>query len=111
MLILGGLWWFVFFAGTAPLHAVRKRRKLLVRNYFFFFAAGFFAAGFFFGPRPLKVNSAIPLLSSSPRPTFTILLNCARAAAARGRLSFCSLASFRAMPLSLAACAALKKQL
>src|SRR5580658_2357812 len=60
--------------------------------------------------RPLKVSSATPDLSNPPKPSATILSNCFFVAAARGRLNPCALARLKAMPESLAACAAEKKQ-
>src|SRR5207249_10354128 len=46
-----------------------------------------------FPPRPLKVSSATPDLSSSPRPIFTIFEYCLNVAAASGRSSFFSFRS------------------
>src|SRR5439155_6303366 len=61
-------------------------------------------------PRPLKVSSAMPDLSSSPRPSFAIFEYCLNVAAASGRSSFIFFARLSAMPESLAAWAAEKKQ-
>src|SRR5665213_3628279 len=66
--------------------------------------------GYLTGCRPLKVSSATPDLSSSPNPSAIILSNCFFEAVATGKFSPCSLARRRAMPESLAACAAEKKQ-
>src|ERR1044072_2698957 len=61
--------------------------------------------------RSLKVSSAIPDLSSSPSPSAIIRSYCSLVARARGRSNPRLRASSRAIPLSLAACAAEKKQL
>src|SRR5437773_609890 len=60
--------------------------------------------------RPLKVNSAMPDLSNSPKPSLTMRSYCFFVAAANGRLRPFSLARLKAMPESLAACAPEKKQ-
>src|SRR5690242_15936844 len=62
------------------------------------------------GCRSLKVSSATPDLSSSPKPAAIIRTYCFLAAAETGRFKPCSLASLSAMPESLAAWAAEKKQ-
>src|SRR5438445_932515 len=61
-------------------------------------------------PRPLNVSSAMPDLSSSPKPSFTIFAYCLNVASASGRSSFFSRARLKAIPESFAACAAEKKQ-
>src|SRR5258706_8896524 len=60
--------------------------------------------------RPLKVSSAMPDLSSSPRPSLTMRSYCFLVEAASGRFKPFSLARFKAMPESFAACALEKKQ-
>src|ERR1035437_5884589 len=59
---------------------------------------------------PLKVSSAMPDLSSSPSPSATIRSYCFFVAAVRGSFRPRRLPSFSAMPESLAAWAAEKKQ-
>ncbi len=61
--------------------------------------------------RSLKVSSAIPDLSSSPRPSATIRSYCSLVARASGKSRPRLRPSSSAMPLSFAACAAEKKQL
>src|SRR5438552_16529411 len=59
---------------------------------------------------PLNVSSAMPDLSSSPKPSLTMRSYCFFVAAASGRLRPFSLARLKAMPESLAACAPENKQ-
>src|SRR5882762_6973393 len=59
--------------------------------------------------RPLNVSSAMPDLSSSPRPSLTIRSYCFLVVAASGRFRPFSLARFKAIPESFAACALEKK--
>src|ERR1043166_9351461 len=61
--------------------------------------------------RSLKVSSAIPDLSSSPKPSAIMRSYCSLVALANGRSSPRLRASSKAIPLSFAACAAEKKQL
>ena len=61
--------------------------------------------------RSLKVSSAMPDLSRSPRPSAIMRSYCSLVARASGRSRPRLRASSSAMPLSLAACAAEKKQL
>src|SRR6266403_3832696 len=61
--------------------------------------------------RPLNVSSAMPDLSSSPKPSAIMRSYCSLVARASGRSRPRLRASSSAIPLSLAACAAEKKQL
>src|SRR5436305_11171203 len=61
--------------------------------------------------RSLKVSSAMPDLSRSPRPSAIMRSYCSFVARASGKSRLRLRASSRAMPLSLPACAAEKKQL
>jgi len=65
---------------------------------------------FYFVCRPGNVSSAMPDLSSSPRPSLTMRSYCAFVAAASGKSRPAFSPSASAMPLSFAACAAEKKQ-